>query len=139
MEIKTLLNSEFETLLLEGDVGKLVKCVPFLSPHRLPTVDQVIKLYFVLRNQDRFKKTSTSEVSELVAKIILNYWVMANIPTADIRTITARMVRLVERYNKIVKHKSHKNPENKLKRDKIMLTVFASFLTLLLLKQKMIL
>ena len=42
--------------------------------------------------------------------MVVKYWIMANIPTVEVRTITSRVVRLVEKYNKVVKLKSKQKP-----------------------------
>ena len=41
---------------------------------------------------------------------MVKYLIMSNITTVEVRTITSRVVRLVKKYNKLVKLKSKQNP-----------------------------
>ena len=53
----------------------------------------------------------------MVSRLVVNYWVMANIPTVELRTITSRVVKLVEKYNTLVKLKAKQNPAEVKKRE----------------------
>ena len=97
---------EFENFLMLGDMKNMMSCLPFSGAHKLPTADQVLKLYLVFRDLEKYQRTTISEVSDMVSRLVVKYWVMANIPTVELRTITSRVVKLVEKYNKLVKLKA---------------------------------
>ena len=112
----SVLQAEFENSLMLGDNETMMTRLPFNGPQRLPTSEQVIKLYFVFRGLDKYARISVQDVSELVSNLILKYWAMANIPTVDIRTMKARVAKLVGRYDQLIKLKARQNPAELKKR-----------------------
>ena len=103
-EPNSILNTVFENLLLSGNDEGLMEVLPLRGPRKLPCKESVLKLYFSLRSQDRFSRRS--DVPDIVAKLIKQYWLMAKIPTVDDRTIRSRIVGLVKEYDDLVKKKT---------------------------------
>ena len=106
----TVLQTEFESFLMMGDEVNMMTCLPFSGAHKLPTNGQVLKLYFAIRNSDKFSLMPSSKLSEMVCNLTLKYWTMANIITVDFRTVKARMVKLLSLYERLVKNKTMMNP-----------------------------
>ena len=50
----SVLQAEFENFLMLGDIETMMTRLPFNGPQRLPTSEQVIKLYFVFRGLDKY-------------------------------------------------------------------------------------
>ena len=106
----SILQAEFENYLVLGDHDSMMTCLPFSGPQRLPTNGQVLKLYFVLRNSDKYALRSISELSELVSKLTIQYWNMANITTVELRTMKVKMTKMLGVYERLVKNKTMVNP-----------------------------
>ena len=111
----SVLHVEFENYLMLGDVETMMTMLPFSGPQRLPTSEQVLKLYFVFRGMDKFARSSVLDVSELVSKLILKYWVMANITMFEIRSVKLKLAKLVGMYDKLVKSKNRQTPGSGIK------------------------
>ena len=107
---RSVLHDEFVNFLMLGDLETMMTRLPFNGPQRLPTSEQVLKLYFVFRGLDKYARSSVQDVSELVSKLILKYWAMANIITVDIRYVKMKVAKLVGQYDKLVKSKAKQNP-----------------------------
>ena len=69
----------------------------------------------------------SSMLSEMVCNLTLKYWAMANIPTVDIRTVVARIGKLVGLYEKLVKSKTKQNPAQVKEREEFFTTVAELF------------
>ena len=106
---RSVLQDEFENSLKLGDMETMMTRLPFNGPQRLPTSEQVLKLYFVFRGLDKYARSSVQDVSELVSKLIIKYWAMANITTVDIRSVKIKVGKLVGQYEKLVKSKAKQN------------------------------
>ena len=106
---RSVLQDEFENSLMLGDMETMMTRLPFNGPQRLPTSEQVLKLYFVLRGLDKYARSPVQDVSELVSKLIIKYWAMANITTVDIRSVKIKVGKLVGQYGKLVKLKAKQN------------------------------
>ena len=109
-KLSSILQAEFENYLVLGDHDSMMTCLPFSGPQRLPTNGQVLKLYFVLRNSDKYALRSISELSELVSKLTIQYWNMANITTVELRTMKVKVTKLLGVYERLVKNKTMVNP-----------------------------
>lgn len=112
-----ILQDEFERYLVQGDEVNMMNCLPFAGPQKLPTNGQVLKLYFAVRNSEKFSSTSRASVAELVSNLTLKYWTMANIPTVIFRTVVARINKLVDVYKKVAKNKTKVNPSQVKERE----------------------
>ena len=56
----SVLLMELENFLILGDMENMMSCLPFSGAHRLPTADQVLKLYFVFRGLEKYQRTENS-------------------------------------------------------------------------------
>ena len=99
-----------------GDVQTMMTVLPFSGPQRIPTSEQVLTFYFVFCGMDKDACSSVLDVSELVSKLILKNWVMANITTFEIRSVKLKLAKLVGMYDKLVKSKNSQTPAEVTKR-----------------------
>ena len=94
--------------LLAADEGNLdTDILPFSGPLQLPTVEQVLKLYYFIREQLGKKngRVSQEEIANKVAIMVTKYWDMAGYKTVVQFWIVKRIKKLIEKYQNIMKNK----------------------------------
>ena len=101
----SVMNPDF---LLAADEGNLdTDILPFCGPLQLPTVEQVLKLYYFMREQLGKKngRVSQEEIANKVAIMVTKYWDMAGYKTVVQFRIVKHIKKLIEKYQNIMKHK----------------------------------
>ena len=79
--------------------------LPYSRALKLPIIDQVLKLYFFLRDQTGSKNghVSQKELSNKVASHVIKYWDMAGYKTMWMATVESHIMKELARYNTINK------------------------------------
>ena len=92
-----------------------VDILPWSGPLQLPTIEQVLKLYFYLKEvKGKFNShVSKSEVVNKVAKQVVRYWTMAGFDTVKMFDVVKNITKEVDKYEMLVKDKT-KNSEGKV-------------------------
>ena len=114
----SVLTDEFLQSSQLGDVNEK-DILPFSGPVQLPTVVQVVKLYFYLKEQVglRNSKISQDDIAKQVYTHILKYWKMAGFLTMSETSVRKKILREVENYQSINKNKNRESQTEKSKRD----------------------
>lgn len=93
--------------------------LPFAKSNQLPTKEQVLKLYYYLREQvgKNNKHISQLDLSKKVAGFVTIYWQRAGFKTVTFFRIVNHIQKLIESYQKIVKNLSKTTPKEVEKRE----------------------
>ena len=94
--------------------------LPFVKSNQLPTTEQVLKLYYYLREQVGRTNSHISqlELSKKVAGLVVPYWKMAGFKTlSSFRTVN-HVKKAIDSYQKIIKNLSKTSPSEVAKREK---------------------
>ena len=81
---------------------------PWLGPLQLPTVEQVLKLYYYLREMEGKKNrwVYRAEVVNMVAGQVVKLWDMAGFQTVKMYNVVKSLTKEVEKYELIQKARS---------------------------------
>ena len=107
-----------QDFLQAGQLGKDdAGILPWLGPLQLPTIEQVLKLYFYFR-EVAGRKNSTVPRAEVnkVAKHAVRYWSMAGFETMKMYNVVIRIKKEVEKYEVLQKNRSKTNEKELMKR-----------------------
>ena len=117
-QTESVLSKEFRSAALEGQPCDDI--LPFAGPARLPTIEQVLKLYYFLREQvgKTNQHVSTLDLCKKVASFVESYWKMAGFKTLTFHRIVNHVQRALESYQKIVKNISKTSVSELSKREK---------------------
>ena len=107
-QASSVLTDEFFQYVQLGDTSDDSALLPFKGPLQLPTVEQVVKLFFFLKEQVglRNSKVSQDDIAKRVSKYIGKYWTMAGFMTMSETSIRKKILKEVENYQKINKNKN---------------------------------
>ena len=72
--------------------------LPFKLPPKLPTREEVLKLYWFLRQNDQDTKKKKIVIVDTVVGEILSYWRMSNIKTLTPQNVQKKVLSLVDEY-----------------------------------------
>ena len=97
----------------DGDI------LPWSGPLQLPTVEQVLKLYFYLREAAGRKNSfvTRAEVVLKVAEKVVKYWSMAGFMTMKMCNVISKIKKEVEKYENLQKKKSSTSEKEITKRE----------------------
>ena len=117
-QASSVLTDEFFQYVQLGDTGDDSALLPFKGPLQLPTVEQVVKLFFFMKEQVglRNSKVSQDDIAKGVSKYIGKYWTMAGFMTMSETSIRKKILKEVENYQKINKNKNRVSQTESAKR-----------------------
>ena len=102
----SVLSQEFILAFEKGEDDPDI--LPFSGALKLPTVEQVLKLFYFLRGQAGVKNghVSQKELSHKVAILVIKYWDMAGYKTMWMATVENHIMKELARYNTILKSRN---------------------------------
>ena len=104
--------------LLAAEEGRPSKnLLLFVGKVNLPTREQVVKLYIILRRLPGNYRLDKEVVAQIVAKHIMMYWRMANFSTSVVDIVGKRVLTEISCYQKLKKN-TRKTEVEKKKKDK---------------------
>ena len=111
------LRQDFLQAIQEGKGGGDI--LPWLGPLQLPTVEQVLKLFFYFREVAGLKNSSVSrgEVVNKVADQVVRYWSMAGFMTMKMFNVVIKIKKEVEKYEQLQKNRSKTTEKEVMKRE----------------------
>ena len=113
-EPSSVLDPTWLEALHTGKLKESSKLLPYLGKARLPTKEQTLLLYFAFREVKELKLKSKDDIAEMTACEVIKYWSMAPIQTISMRSIKARILRLLDEHDALLRNKSRSaSTENK--------------------------
>ena len=93
----SVLNEEWITAM-ETDTS--TDCIlPFQLPRKLPTRGEVTKLYWYLRQMEKYRyNTKQSKLADIVVSEVMKYWKMSNIETVYEHRVKKKVLSVVKEY-----------------------------------------
>ena len=105
----------FQAVQVDEAYGELL---PFSGALQLPTVEQVVKLFFFLKEQVGPKNShvSQNQISKKVVAYVVKYWKMAGFETVTEQSMMRKLNQEVEKYQMINKNKNRDSEKEVNKR-----------------------
>ena len=105
----SVLKPDFILAAQEGNLDTDI--LPFSGPLQLPTVEQVLKLYYFIREHlgKKNSRVSQGDIANMVADMVVKYSHMAGYKTVVKFRIVKHIKKEIDKYQNIVKHKERTN------------------------------
>ena len=116
-EPSSVLDPTWLEALHTGKLKESSKLLPYLGKARLPTKEQTLLLYFAFREVKELKLKSKDDIAEMTACEVIKYWSMAPIQTISMRSIKARILRLLDEHDALLRNKSRSSSTENKKRE----------------------